>query len=426
MVIVFACPGCGKQFKIDEDKAGRRGKCPACTTTFTIPNVPDMEPETPPPLRRTRPVQEEEDRVPLPQRPRPVDEQDEHARPRRRVAEDSADDTPEKDEIPQKRRKKKKKQGSSAGLIVLLATGSVGLLTLVGVGIWLLIRLAGSGATAEDLNYLPDNLHTFFTLNAERLTASDLYKRLKTETALISQMDQQSNGTFERSLSNATRITFGGGAGTDSWILVSRYKAVVDLNGTATRYDPPLPQQERIAGHQVRHNGTRAVALLDRKALLEGPLSTIRRVLERKGTKPSLTPALSERFKELDFSKLAALASVKAETPEGAGGTNLQAAVQGVPGDAVVGHLELSPGLNFTVVIHGKSAQAAEDAKKQIDGLLALARGPIPLPGAPPQLMEAAKAIQVSAAENRVTLSGTFDNKLLVELAKKVPNPAGR
>jgi len=42
MAIPITCPGCGRNFKVRDNMAGRKGKCPACGTILTIPaNAPD-------------------------------------------------------------------------------------------------------------------------------------------------------------------------------------------------------------------------------------------------------------------------------------------------------------------------------------------------------------------------------------------------
>lgn len=41
MAIVFAC-GCGKQFSVDDSKAGKRGRCSACGSEIVIPVVAEM------------------------------------------------------------------------------------------------------------------------------------------------------------------------------------------------------------------------------------------------------------------------------------------------------------------------------------------------------------------------------------------------
>lgn len=37
MPIAFACPGCAKSFRVADELAGRRSKCPACGTSLTVP-----------------------------------------------------------------------------------------------------------------------------------------------------------------------------------------------------------------------------------------------------------------------------------------------------------------------------------------------------------------------------------------------------
>lgn len=51
-MIRFSCPGCEATFNVSDDKAGKTGKCPKCSSQFTIPLAPDGQPaaEVPPPL----------------------------------------------------------------------------------------------------------------------------------------------------------------------------------------------------------------------------------------------------------------------------------------------------------------------------------------------------------------------------------------
>ncbi|MDB5330842.1 MAG: Alpha/beta hydrolase family protein [Phycisphaerales bacterium] len=49
MTIEFACAGCGKQFKVDAQMAGKRGKCKACGTVNTVPAASDAQAAAPAP-----------------------------------------------------------------------------------------------------------------------------------------------------------------------------------------------------------------------------------------------------------------------------------------------------------------------------------------------------------------------------------------
>jgi hypothetical protein len=37
MTISFACPGCGEQFNVSEDLAGKKGRCYRCSSNYVIP-----------------------------------------------------------------------------------------------------------------------------------------------------------------------------------------------------------------------------------------------------------------------------------------------------------------------------------------------------------------------------------------------------
>jgi predicted Zn finger-like uncharacterized protein len=40
-MIRFSCPGCSATFNVSDDKAGKTGKCPKCSSQFTIPTLAD-------------------------------------------------------------------------------------------------------------------------------------------------------------------------------------------------------------------------------------------------------------------------------------------------------------------------------------------------------------------------------------------------
>jgi hypothetical protein len=46
MPLTLACPSCGKQFTVPDSAAGKRGRCPSCSTELQIPGIPP--PEAPP------------------------------------------------------------------------------------------------------------------------------------------------------------------------------------------------------------------------------------------------------------------------------------------------------------------------------------------------------------------------------------------
>src|SRR6516165_1376014 len=63
MTIAFSCPGCGKQFKVSENMAGRKAKCSACATIIQVPAATEQRvaaaPEGRRPARAPAPADED-------------------------------------------------------------------------------------------------------------------------------------------------------------------------------------------------------------------------------------------------------------------------------------------------------------------------------------------------------------------------------
>lgn len=47
MTISFACPGCGEQFNVSEDLAGKKGRCYRCSSNYVIPYASAPPPPVP-------------------------------------------------------------------------------------------------------------------------------------------------------------------------------------------------------------------------------------------------------------------------------------------------------------------------------------------------------------------------------------------
>ncbi len=411
MAIAFACPGCGKRFKVDDDKAGRKGKCPACAALFEIPAAPAPR----------RSVAADEDALPRRRPARPAEDEDD--RPRRRPADDYAADDYEEEERP-RRRKKKKKKKSSTSLILGLVGGAVGLLLLIGGLVWAVVSLSGGGATvADDLKYVPDRPDAIAVFNFRKFQTSDLYKRLRTETPFLDILAQQSGGKAE----DFDNLEWGTYAYTNmrdnSFVAVLRGKRAVSLEAEATRSSRKYPQEEEYSGYKVRHDALQGMATPERKALLVGPVLELRKLLERRGAKAVLSEPLQTAFNQLDLTKDLAMAVdfQAALTRNQQGAPFMLNPNQAAPPDSMLIHLDAGPTVNGSLTFNFKSEQDAENFKKQVESSMAMFKGPIPLPGMPPQVKDILKDLQVAGTGNRVNLTVSVDNNTVVEAAKNLP-----
>src|SRR5713226_7302801 len=92
MPIAFACPGCGKQFRVSDNMAGRKAKCSACATIMQVPAGEVRVAAQPAIKQRVAPDIEDET---------------------------DADETP----LPRRKGRKKKKKGSMGLILALLGVG---------------------------------------------------------------------------------------------------------------------------------------------------------------------------------------------------------------------------------------------------------------------------------------------------------------
>jgi phage FluMu protein Com len=164
-MITFRC-SCGKQLKVQDERAGSKVKCPQCEEILRVPEPGSIREKPIPP--KTRPLEDDEGIEDRPRRrPARFEEDQEDDRPRRRAARDEDDDNRE--------RRRRQKSGGK-GLLIGLIVGGVLFLAAGGVAVFFLFSSAQSRVElARDRTMLSNNikqvtlaLHSF----------NDVYKRL--------------------------------------------------------------------------------------------------------------------------------------------------------------------------------------------------------------------------------------------------------
>lgn len=164
-MITFRC-ACGKQLQVKDENAGKKVRCPKCKEVATVPafeeegihtlpaaparrddtdeNVRAGRRASAPPVinddderrRKPGPRDEEDDSdPPSRKRERGLDEEEDEELPRRRRRERDDDDESDED-----RPRRRQVAGSSSGLIIGIAGGGVGLLAIVGLLVWFLMK----------------------------------------------------------------------------------------------------------------------------------------------------------------------------------------------------------------------------------------------------------------------------------------------
>lgn len=190
MSITVKCPGCSASFKVKDENAGRRGKCPMCKGPVVVPAVVDTVLMPPPPkaaapvaarpvvASKPKPVPADDVDAPAPKR-KPRGGEDDEAPPvsTKRKRETSSDDDEEKpkgkrtrgddgdDDTPKRRRRRddddEPKKKSKALPIILGVIG--GLLLLCGggcAGVYFGFIVPAAEKAKNDLNALASDMRT--------------------------------------------------------------------------------------------------------------------------------------------------------------------------------------------------------------------------------------------------------------------------
>jgi predicted Zn finger-like uncharacterized protein len=131
MAISCACPGCSTAFRVTDELAGKRVKCPKCLMVFTLPATvpePALAASEPPPVKKAAaPIDD------LFREPEPRDSSRKAARRDARDRDVDRDSDPDRDrDLPRARRKAKRSSGSAMPWVLGLVGAAVLLFVLCG------------------------------------------------------------------------------------------------------------------------------------------------------------------------------------------------------------------------------------------------------------------------------------------------------
>lgn len=427
MPITFKCSGCGKAYKVGDEKAGKKLKCPGCQAVVTVPSAPAKK-------------------KPAKGVASPAASDDEFDFDSMASMEASADVGQESDEseddLPHPsdpgsssssrgtKRKGKKSRDWSAVLPVLLIGGAIVLgLSVVGGGAFFAWKLVGANVLHDPLMFLPNNCQMLAAVKLKDVEDSPLIQKLKQANPQVNQqLDQSTKGFGALAKAGIEQLYIATDSFTSQESVVAILRTrdgvpVVELKASLNEPGLGPVTDTTVGSYTIHEQGSKAYCVADSRTVLFGSRQILRQVLER-NRKPDIPASLQQVMDLTDFNKQVAFAGcVPANAPTAA------AAPAGVPGFSLnpfgggsqmgegvtgfAGSLAVASDLQLQLTVVCKDSQTATNFKTQIDGLLALMQG---LPGAPPD--NPLKSLQLTIDGNNLKGELSLTGDQLTQAAK--------
>jgi hypothetical protein len=447
MPISFKCSGCDKLFRVGDEMAGKKSRCPACSTVLTVPGgETNVAPKpsakarvaAPPPLPKDddyevvneddAPTTKSKAKTKPKAAPARDDDDDDDDRPRRKrrqdddeddegVAatggdvddddygdEDEDDDKPKKKKKPKKGKKNDKK--SPVGLILLISGGVLALLLLAGGGV-LLWFLLGGGGIGEALTYAPDNVESITSTRADAIENSPFGKAVKAQnpnpsvprTGIASVT--QSKGIIQTVVMSSS----------DATVTFTKLKASVtveELKGAA-RAGANFTET-KVGNYTIYEAGFECFCLVNSTTLLGGSKAVLQKVLAR-NAKPTLTPEFQKVMNEVNWGRGVAMAKVVKPNPFGGGlGMGAEAGME-----SEVTMIDIGVNATFQRLAFFKDATAAENFKKKQEEDLQRAKSSGLVPAEFKEVLDSAK---ISQFGTKVSMEMTIKQEAVTKAGK--------
>jgi hypothetical protein len=411
MTIAFSCPGCGKQFKVSENMAGRKAKCSACATIIQVPAAPEQRVAAAPEVRKPA------------RAPAPPDE-------------DIGDDEP----APSRTRKAPpKKKGSKTLLFALIGLGAVTLSMcfccggFFGLGYFgvldpfdLNYRLAGG--PPPEYKYLPDKCQMIAVVNVEDILDSDAYKQIKKDSPELDKMmtDDKQLGL---KASDVVRITAGGSFdGDGEGVVIIKTKSAIKASDIESKRSPVKYEQVKEGDYTIyapaKGSFGEAFCVVDDKTLITGKKETLQKVLKR-DKKPEFSDSLKSAMSQVRFTKSVAVAMdvkpLQSKVPKGQPGGPDFSEIAGKT-DGIGIQIDIGSDIDINAVILCKDDKSAEDARKAIDGILTIGKNVKGLDKDAKDIIEGVK-VTSSGSKCTISLKVTADKINKAKKSQKMPFP---
>lgn len=417
MPIAIRCSGCAEVLKVPDHMAGRQGKCPRCGEVLKIPaaaasaaalNAPTQMASSS--ARQTKATITNE-QVPAAQR-------------RTAAARDDEDDArDEADDRPRGGRKNKKRKKSSLLLFGLLGGGCFGLfLVCSGFGVfgwWYFF----SGGIGDELKFMPSNCQMVFSIRAEQLMKSEVYKELEREMPDVNKEKANFSKEVGLSAEDVEQAVIGVGSNSKDVVIVVRTKKAVEARDLRSRIKNSKHTETKVGKYLMQespNDSQPSFAVVDKKLVVFGDKEPVRAVLQR-DKKPEFSKNLQMAMKQVDFSKTIAFAAdvqssrSKAGEAFGMFGPNKDVLRSLEKTNAVAVQVKVGSDVRLDLTLFCQDAASANDVKKLIDGFLVMGRNQQGIPKEVADLLE----LNLKTDGNKVIGNNTFKVGPLIKLAKQ-------
>ncbi len=406
MAIEFDCSGCGDLFRVADEMAGRKGKCPGCGVVNLIPSPEEARAIT--------------------RAPRPETNQT-------RLALEEEESAVEVVETPSSEKKPRKTRLWP----MLLGLGFLGLL-LAGLGVggyFLYVWYTATGMS--EMKYLPNDTQLVVSVRVDQGLNSDLIRKVRNDFKPANSKDDpfddsQAEKEYGTGWSNIERITLAGslaGSGRENDVTIIRTRKSVrasDLKANMEQRHFEEYKLDRFLIYQNPSESQYSFCVAEDRIVVFGRFLTLKRLLDR-GTKPELPEAMQKALDSTDFSRTVAIAYhfkelLKSDkiSPNGrrplqdltgplgqllskdkSDPTENEKRMEKLLGtvEAMNGSIEIKSDATVSVTLFCKDASAAEEIKKSLEEGLTVAKDQIK------EIKEDADAPKASLAEaaNNVT-----------------------
>jgi hypothetical protein len=394
MTIAFSCPGCGKQFRVSDNMAGRKAKCSACATVMLVPASEQGIAASPT------------------QQPQPQEELVQQEAPRR------------------KKRPRKKSRTN----LVLALVGIGG--TLLGLcvccpglffglgkfGVWDPLGLFSS--LPAESRFLPEHCQFVTVFNWEQFLDSQAYKDLRKEIPQLKEDELNKNLPVPASILVMQMEGASGALGSGGGEQISIFKLKNDIGraDVEKKISGGQPRLIKVKNYDIyaSDKGKSFCFVNSRTILVSQSGETIRKILER-DREPTLGANMKMALRKANFTKTASFAvdfdTLKAGSagpgPMMPGGmANPLQKLQEIQqkAQAAGGYVHFGNSFDLDVSIVCMDSKAAEDIKKIVDGLITLVKNP--------ETKDLIEGLQIKTSGAAVNFSASYKIETIVKLVR--------